>query len=207
MPNTLTDIKNKIARRVGVTEANYDTAINDYFEYSMVSLSQKTNEDGSLFYGEQIAPLTEDYRVDVPFSVGIASVDIDTDNFPDVAQIYDVYTEQTSSADFINFQKISIEEFNIIRVNPLKRPIYNPSKLSGNVTDNVGFWVHNGNRLLLMAGVSRDVDLWIKALHNPNFDNIGHSSDFISDYGYGLGFIMDVIDLAASLLRKQLTLE
>jgi len=195
MGMTYEDIKKKIGRRVADPDLyTYSNEVEDYFAQAMATLIKKTPENSNIpYYLEEITPLLNDTSKSItPGTYHYAEIKIDKNNFTNLLKIYDIDTVTSSNKIFTY---VNDNNFDLIVKNSEVVPV-----------SNQGYWTISGNYLKVYLDKSTEVR--IKYINNPNPSSWGSiNDDFITDYGYGYGFIIDCIELASSLLKRQIGIE
>ena len=187
----LSDIKLKIGRRVADPLLDtYADVVQDYFEQAFTTLIKKRNEGSILpYYENEILPLlnTETHTITTINRLG----DFDIGEISNILYPYDV----SVMTDFlVNYRYISMQELN--------DKIHNPNLFP---STNEGYWTKLGEKIRILTSITyRAIPTQISVVKNPNVSEWG---DGDVDLDYGIGFLYDTIELASSLLRRQIGME
>ena len=92
------------------------------------------------------------------------------------------------------FTNIDIDSFNLIVKNSTVVPV-----------SIQGYWAINGKYVNIYS--NEECTVSITYLQNPDPSSWTEEDDFVTTLGYGYGFISDCIELASSLLKRQIGIE
>ena len=196
MGMTLDDIKTKIGRRVGDPLLDtYADEVQDYFEQALTTLVRKTGDKSLVpVYLNEITPSIQvKSTVIIPNSLHYNEIEINNTNFSNLMKIFTVDSSATNSIDKI-FTFLEMEAFDLIVKNSNIVPV-----------SIQGYWATDGKVVKIYT--SETITVRIKYLQNPIPSSWNIIDDFVNDLGYGYGFIIDCIELASSLLRRQIGIE
>ena len=194
----LENIKTKIGRRVGDPLLDtYEDEVQDYFEQAFATLLRKTGDKDLIpIYLNEIAPSLKRKAFDIsPNNRHLSTIEINKTTFPSLMKIFAIDVLASSAIQKV-FTYIDIANFELI----LKNSNVVPPSFQG-------YWTSDGVDLKIYSS-SDSTSLSIvqvKYIENPIPSDWG--TDFVSDMGYGYGFISDCIELASSLLRRQIGIE
>ena len=187
----LSDIKTKIGRRVA--DPNLDTyaeVVQDYFEQAFVTLLKKRDEKSFLpVYENEIVPLIEfsSWEFDLYKHIG----DVSISGNADILYVFALTTAQT---EVVNYKYVPMTELADLGANPNTIP-----------SSGEGYWSKSGKRIRILSGTETGIAVvQIAVVRSPNTSSWIDSTSFTN---YGLGFLYDCIELASSLLRRQIGLE
>ena len=187
----LSEILTKVGRRVA--DPNLDTysgVVQDYFEQAFVTLIKKRSEGSLLpYYENEILPLISSDIEKITINNGYGTLDVST--LSNMLYIYDLST----TVDFVvNYRYISAQELN--------DKIYNPNLFP---TSSEGYWSKLGKYIRVLTGITgASIAFHVGLVKNPETDKWTDTTSFGD---YGLGFLYDAIELASSLLRRQIGME
>jgi len=195
MGMTLDDIKTKIGRRVGDPLLDtYADEVQDYFEQALTTLVRKTGDKSLVpVYLNEITPLLKTKDITLTFVNNISFYTISKDNFPDLMQIYKIIKSTSRNNKIYTY--LPLDTFNLIVKNSDVTPVGIQR-----------YWTMDGF-LLRIYSIETTEYIKIEYISNPKPSEWNTTDDFVNDLGYGYGFIIDCIELASSLLRRQIGIE
>ena len=193
MGMTLNEIKLKIGRRVGDPDLEtYSLVVQDYFEQAFAQLLKQVGSDYMPAYLNEIRPSLA-LTVSEPLQGNdqhVSEIGIIHQNFPSLMRIYAV---DSALSPYRTFRHVDSITFDAISRNTIVAP-----------EAKEGYWCMDGQVIKVFLSTSTPYKVRIKYIKNP--EPTLWTGDLI-DIGYGYGFIMDCIELAAQLLRRQIGVE
>jgi hypothetical protein len=189
---SLYNIQQYIGNRCGLTQAsditNYSDSILNYFLQAMTTVLSNGE-----FSAVEVPELTEEFTEAVSWSNGKANIPISS--LDDVLHVDRIAFSDTASSAHI-FKKITPVQLEIAKMNQFLLPAMYE-----------GLYAIDADKIKILVNPNEtETSVLIIGIKTPviNTSDIG---DWVSDKGYGKAFLMRSIELASSLLRRELGLE